>query len=270
MNNDGVENPVVNPPEGEQPVNDRFSDDEGEDYVPRTLREFNVPRAGDVRGAIRLPRIVGNQPNFNPGVVNIVQQNTFHGMDHEDPHAHVQTFLECCATIKINGATTDYIRLALFPFTLRDKAKKWLGSLPRDSITTWRELSKLFLTRFFPHKRTAKVRTQLTSFRQRADEPLNEAWERFRELQYSCPHHGIPEWLLVQSFYAGLTDATRTSVDAVAGGALMDRDATEAMNLIDNMATNQQWSGRESTRATGGGRFEVDQITALTAKLDAM
>ena len=90
------------------------------------------------------------------------------------------------------------------------------------------------------------------------------------ELQYSCPHHGIPEWLLVQSFYAGLTDTTRTSVDAVAGGALMDRDATEAMNLIDNMATNQQWSGRESTRAIGGGRFEVDQITALSAKLDAM
>ena len=39
-----------------------FAQDEEfmDDYAqPRTLREFNVPRAVDVRGAIRLPRIVG-------------------------------------------------------------------------------------------------------------------------------------------------------------------------------------------------------------------
>ena len=114
----------------------RDSDDDNADFVPRTLREFNVPRAGDVKGAIRLPRIAGQQPNFNSGVVNLVQQNTFHGLGHEDPHTHLQTFLEFCRTIKTNGAPAGYIRLALFPFTLRDKAKKWLGSLPRDSITT--------------------------------------------------------------------------------------------------------------------------------------
>ena len=31
------------------------------DFIPRTLREFNVPRAGDVRGAIRLSRVVGDR-----------------------------------------------------------------------------------------------------------------------------------------------------------------------------------------------------------------
>src|ERR1035438_5455892 len=77
--------------------------EEEEDFIPRTLREFNVPRAGDVRGAIRLPRVPGQQPNFNPGVINMVQQNTFHGMDHEDPHSHLQSFLECITTVKTNG-----------------------------------------------------------------------------------------------------------------------------------------------------------------------
>jgi len=253
------------------------SDDDMDVFMPRTLREFNVPRAGDVRGAIRLPRIPGQQPNFNPGVVNMVQQNTFHGLDHEDPHSHLQTFLECITTIKTNGENADYTKLALFPFTLRDKAKKWLGSLPRDSVLTWRELSKLFLTRFFPHKRTAKVRHDLTSFSQIFDEPLNEAWERFRELQYSCPHHGIPDWLLIQTFYDGLNESTRAYVDAVTGGALMSREPLEAMNLIDSMAQNQQWSGRDNSRrrggqggSQGGGKYEVDHITALTAKMDAM
>lgn len=111
-------------------------EDEMSEFVPRTLREHNVPRAGDVRGAIRLPRVEGQMPNIAPAVINIVQQNTFHGLEHEDPHEHLQTFLECCTTIKTTEATVDYIRLALFPFTLRDRAKKWLGSLPRESITT--------------------------------------------------------------------------------------------------------------------------------------
>jgi hypothetical protein len=38
---------------GEDPlINEQLSYDEGADFVLRTLREFNVPRAGDVRGAI--------------------------------------------------------------------------------------------------------------------------------------------------------------------------------------------------------------------------
>jgi hypothetical protein len=60
------------------------------------------------------------------------------------------------------------------------------------------------------------------------------------------------------------------SVDAVAGGALMSREPLEAMTLIDSMAQNQQWSGRDNSRPRGGGRFEVDQMTAMTAKMDAM
>jgi hypothetical protein len=58
-------------------VHEQLSDDEGAEFVPRTLREFNVPRAGDVRGAIRLPRVAGNQPNFNPGVVNMSSRIRF-------------------------------------------------------------------------------------------------------------------------------------------------------------------------------------------------
>jgi len=50
----------------------------------------------------------------------------------------------------------------------------------------------------------------------------------------------------------------------------MSREPLEAMALIDSMAQNQQWSGRDNTRPRGGGRFEVDQMTAMTAKMDAM
>ena len=48
----------------------------------------------------------------------------------EDPNLHLSVFLKVCDMLKINGAFTDAIRLRLFPFSLRDKARAWLHSLP--------------------------------------------------------------------------------------------------------------------------------------------
>ncbi|KAL6323356.1 hypothetical protein AAG906_029363 [Vitis piasezkii] len=52
---------------------------------------------------------------------------TFHGMESENPYAHIKEF-------------EDLMRLKLFPFTLKDKAKIWLNSLRPRSIRTWTEL----------------------------------------------------------------------------------------------------------------------------------
>ena len=63
------------------------------------------------------------------------------------------TFLEIADTVKVNGVTEDVIRMRLFPFLLRDKARGWLQSLQPGSIGTWEELAQRFLTKFFPHPR---------------------------------------------------------------------------------------------------------------------
>jgi len=63
----------------------------------------------------------------------------------EDPNLHLSVFLEVCDMVKINGASIDALRLCLFPFSLRDKARAWLHSLPPGSISTWDELTKAFL-----------------------------------------------------------------------------------------------------------------------------
>ena len=53
-------------------------------------------------------------------------------------------------------------------------------------------------------------------------ESLYEAWERYKDLQRKCPHYDLPDWLIVQTFYNGLTHSVRITIDATAGGALMD------------------------------------------------
>ena len=103
---------------------------------PRTMMDFHTPKADDVQGPIILPEFDGEQPNLNSSLVGLVQQNCFHGMERENPHDHLQSFIQCCRTVNKKDAPDDWIRLALFPFSLRDKARVWFNSLPQGSVGT--------------------------------------------------------------------------------------------------------------------------------------
>ena len=79
---------------------------------------------------------------------------TFHGMESENPYAHIKEFEDVCNTFSKGGASIDLMRLKLFPFTLKGKAKIWLNSLRPRSIRTWTDLQAEFLNKFFPTHRT--------------------------------------------------------------------------------------------------------------------
>ncbi|KAF7844338.1 uncharacterized protein G2W53_001243 [Senna tora] len=113
--------------------------------------------------------------------------------------AHILNFLDVCDTFKQNGVSQEAAKLRLFPFSLRDRAKWWLNSLPADSITTWEDLANKFLAKYFRPGKIAKLRNDIMSFCQYDHENLYEAWERFKDLLQRCPHHGFPKWLQVQA-----------------------------------------------------------------------
>jgi hypothetical protein len=46
------------------------------------------------------------------------------------------------------------------------------------------------------------------------------------------PHHKFPKEDLVQKFYQGLTMASRTIIDASAGGSIIELTPTEAFTLF--------------------------------------
>ena len=136
-------------------------------------------------------------------------------------------------------------------------------------IGTWADLSNLFLTKYFPRKKTAKVRAHITSFSQRSDESIYEAWDRFHDLMLSCPHHNVPDWMLVESFMKGLSKQNRFIVNNAAGGSIIQIEPRGAIDLFKKIAHQHQWSYNYETRETRGGKYEVDEITALKAKVDA-
>jgi len=201
----------------------------------------------------------------------MVQRSQFGRTPLEDPNLHLLVFLELCDTLKLNGAFSDAIGLRLFPFSLRDKARAWLHSLPTRCIITWDELTRAFLVKFFPLSKTASLRYQITNFLQRDDETLYEAWEHFKDLLSLCPLHGLQCWMIIQAFYNGVTQSMRSTVDAVAGGTLMSKTKDEAYNLIKEIALNNfQWSTERTEPKPVGGKHEVDGITLLSVKVDAM
>jgi hypothetical protein len=112
-------------------------------------------------------------------------------MDSENPYIHIKDFEEVCNTFIDRTCTEETIRLKLFPFSLKDKAKLWLNSLRPRSIGTWREMQAEFLKKYFPTNRTTALQRQMMNFSCSPNESFHQAWERFKDLLNACPHHGF-------------------------------------------------------------------------------
>ncbi|KAK4386115.1 hypothetical protein Sango_2482100 [Sesamum angolense] len=75
---------------------------------------------------------------------------TCRGLAGQDPHKHLKEFYVACSDMRPQGVTEEQVKLRAFPFSLGDKAKDWLYSLPSGSILSWNELKKIFLENYFP------------------------------------------------------------------------------------------------------------------------
>jgi hypothetical protein len=62
--------------------------------------------------------------NFKPDIIQLLP--TFHGLDLENPYLHLREFEEVCNTYNDLNYSMNTIRLKLFPFSLKDKAKTCL------------------------------------------------------------------------------------------------------------------------------------------------
>ena len=141
------EDPVGDPPPPHQIVQNRGR----MDGLPRTNLDYSRPDLQGITSSVVRPRVQANNFEIKPSMIKMVQDNAqFEGLQDEDPTTHVRLFLELCDTFKFNGVREDAKRLRLFPFSLRGKARQWLGNLPNESITTWDDLLMRFMDRYFP------------------------------------------------------------------------------------------------------------------------
>lgn len=63
----------------------------------------------------------------------------------------------------------------------------------------------------------------------------------------------------------------KISIDAAAGSALMGKSIEAAKALLEDMASNNyHWSSERAAPKKSSSRYEVDAMTLLTSKVDAL
>ncbi|CAL1401891.1 unnamed protein product [Linum trigynum] len=77
-----------------------------------------------------------------------------------------------CDTMKNLGVSNDAICLMMFSSLLRCVAH-WFQNLALRSITTWAQLEKAFLGKYFPPAKAIKRQKEIVEFEQADDEGLN-------------------------------------------------------------------------------------------------
>ncbi|GJV43018.1 reverse transcriptase domain-containing protein [Tanacetum coccineum] len=144
--------------------------------VPRSMEELcHLSIDGRGRPIAPIPIQVtdfGLRHHMIQQVQNICQ---FHGLSSDDANRHIDKFLEITQHIKQNGVSDDALRLSLFPYSLTHHAITWYDRLLRNSIHSFDDMMRKFLSKYFPPLMVTKLRNEIMKFEQKPHESLFEA-----------------------------------------------------------------------------------------------
>ncbi|GKA53894.1 hypothetical protein Tco_0747209 [Tanacetum coccineum] len=123
-----------------------------------------------------------------------------------------------------NGVSDDALRLSLFPYSLTHHAIAWYDRIPRNSIDSFDDMMRKFLSKYFP----PSMRYKLSIDR--------------------CPNHNMLLVTQIDTFYNGLTLSHWDTINAAAGGTFMQKTPEECYELIKNMTAHHNHWDTSATR----------------------
>nr|GEW18730.1 reverse transcriptase domain-containing protein [Tanacetum cinerariifolium] len=206
----------------------------------RTIEELCQPSLNVRGGPISPIAIQATNFELKKDMIQQVQNSyQFHGLPGNDANKYLGKFLHVTQSIKVNGVTDDALRLYLFPHSLTHHATTWFDRLPRTSINTFEQITKMFLGKYFPPSMVTKLRNEITNFRQ-------------------------------HTFYNGLTLRHHDTINAATRGTFMKRRPEECYDLIENMtAHHNDWdTSAKQSESSSSITFPSDtEIAALKAEM---
>jgi hypothetical protein len=141
-----------------------------------------------------------------------------------------------------------YFVAKIFPFLLKGAAETWFNNLSPGSIGSPIALVNAFFLKYFPASAQYAAVQKIFDFEQGKGEILPESWARFYSLIRSLPKEPLPKNELLDIFYNGLTNESKTYLDSCAGCVFKERTPTEAEELMAKISQNHDdWTMAEST-----------------------
>ncbi|GJX92215.1 hypothetical protein Tco_0345541 [Tanacetum coccineum] len=122
----------------------------------RTMEELLRAPTEGYGEAIVLPEINADHFEIKMNLLQLVQANPFHGLENENPHAHINSFKRITSTLRFRNVPNDVIKLMMFPYSLEGAAKTWWivsklclnsGTLPSNTIPNPKGEIKAITTR---------------------------------------------------------------------------------------------------------------------------
>ncbi|XP_022041384.1 uncharacterized protein LOC110943962 [Helianthus annuus] len=263
----GVQHGVPQFNAGNQRANNRVGGDQIQfvDGVPQVVQ--GAPIQG-VEGHCR-PVVVPNSSAIVTPVGNnnrpfevrpryLGHLSEFYGKRTKEPYLHITSFDSICKTIRGSGFTKEEVKLMLFQFTLKDKARQWFATLPPVSIYTWQEMQQVFLEEYYTMNRTSEARNAIRAFQQHSGEAFHEAFTRFKELLRKCPHHGIQTWELIKAFYDGLLPDDVRDLIAISNGTFLTNTEAADWAYLGRQSATSKRQAQSSRRARSASARAID------------
>jgi len=115
----------------------------------------------------------------------MVREQSFLGLDYENPYHHLREFEQLYACLTILGTSQETLWWKLFPFSLDERAKQLYAHNIGTVASDWEELRNILYLAFFPISQITALRHEILNFQQKEKETIGAAWDRFSILTRS-------------------------------------------------------------------------------------
>jgi len=105
------------------------------------------------------------------------------------------------------------------------------------------------------------LRKKVWNFEQKEKEDIDEAWERLNDLLLQGPVLGVTSEMTLQIFYYGLTSEAFRYVNMCAGGSLMSKSSSEAIEILSNICLTSKEEREQREREVEESDEELMALT---------
>nr|GEY19644.1 reverse transcriptase domain-containing protein [Tanacetum cinerariifolium] len=201
----------------------------------RSLKARLLLKEAEATKAIRLRAEASNFETVKKSLrdeVNALRERNIIGQFQEDPPKDP---LEVSMTDNhtmaemLRAPTEGYAEAIIVPSILAEQFEL------KHSLINMMTSEQFFgLEKDNPHDHIRCLRNEISNFEQKFDESFHEAWDRYKDLLRACPHHGFTELHQLNTFYNALNHKDQDSLNAAAGGNLLERSTQEVLTIIEN------------------------------------